>query len=79
MILHLIGPNDHFTVDYWMEEEAPAVVYNSELDRVWVKTSYTYGSKEHRYFEQGKARYIPQSYMTKVDPPQVLQATEMDR
>lgn len=79
MILHLIGPNDYFTVDYWMEDEVPAVVYNTEVDRVWVKASYTYGSNEHRYFEQGSARHVPKSFMTKVENPPLLQATEDDR
>lgn len=79
MILRLIGPNDYFTVNYWMEDSAPAVVYNTEMDRVWVKTSYTYGNSEHRYYEQGGARYIPESFMTKVDNPPHLQATQDDR
>jgi hypothetical protein len=79
MILHLIGPNDHFTVNYWMEDKPPAVIYNTEMDRVWVKASYTYGNNEHRYFEQGGARYLPQSFMTKQENPTLLQATEDDR
>lgn len=79
MILHLIGPEDYFTVNYWMEDNPPAVVYNTEMDRVWVKASYTYGSNEHRYYEQGSARYLPESFMTKIDPPPALQATELDR
>lgn len=79
MILRLIGPNDYFTVNYWMEENPPAVIYNTEMDRVWVKTSYTYGSNEHRYYEQSGARYIPESFMTKVENPPHLQATEDNR
>lgn len=68
MLLRLIGPTDEYTVDYWMEEKAPAVVYNTELDRVWVKGANSIpGDGIHRYFEQQTARYIPISFMTKVE------------
>lgn len=67
MILRLIGPNDEFTVNYWMENEAPAVIYNTELDRVWVKGANSIPHDGiHNYFEQQTARYIPESFMTKV-------------
>lgn len=60
MILRLIGPNDEFTVDYWMEEEAPSVVYNDK--RVWVRSANS-TSDNPMYFEQRSARYIPESFL----------------
>lgn len=68
MILYLIGPNGTKMVNYWMEDEAPSVVYNSEMDRVWVKGANSRPSDDkHRYYEQKSARYIPESFMTPVD------------
>lgn len=70
MILKLIGPEDEFEVDYWMEDTAPAVIYNTEIDRVWVKGANSIPNDGiHRYFEQHSARYVPQSFMKKTKGP----------
>lgn len=66
MILRLIGPEDEFTVDYWMENEAPSVVYNDK--RVWVlAANSTPGEGVYRYYEQSRGRWIPDTFMKKVD------------
>lgn len=68
MILKLIGPEDEFEVDYWMENEPPSVVYNSEIDRVWVRGANS-AIDDHRYYEQARGRYIPHSFMKKTKGP----------
>lgn len=66
MILRLIGPKDEHIVNYWMEDEAPSVVYTHH--RVWVKAANSIpGEGEYRYYEQKAARFLPESFLIKVD------------
>ena len=66
MILRLIGPNDEHIVNYWMEDEAPSVIHTHH--RVWVRAANSIpGEGVFNYYEQKSARWIPESFLIKVD------------